>query len=279
MTEVFDGDRGKADQYDDRGQHVNLVAHPFVTLAEREPEERHPTAPKHAAGDVERDECGRAHSGHAGHDRSKSAHKWYKPGEYNGFRPIAFEELVRLGDVFWVENTRFGFVEQFWADSPPEEVADLVPEHRRHDYAENDQHDVGVDYVGSHQQASSEEQGIAGEEEPEEQPRFGEHDKEQSDRAVVVDQLARVEPEGEEAHEAERLVLPKPKAEDAASGSRRPFRSRANPLDHVFGEAQFAVLMLVQQTGHAFRRAGTARPFRIDTVHTIGSTGTLKAGA
>ena len=61
---------------------------------------------------------------------------------------------------------------------------------------------------------------------------------------------------------------PKPKAEDAASGSRRPFRSRANPFDHVFGEAQFAVPMLVPQTGHAFRRAaGTARPFRIDTVH------------
>ena len=94
-----------------------------------------------------------------------------------------------------------GPAEEAPPDTAAEQVPELVARHRGDRGAGHHEGDVQVDGpgpVGRRQQSGGDEQGVAGQEEPEEQARFGEDHRHHPGHAECVDQVGRVKP----AHQA-----------------------------------------------------------------------------
>ena len=109
---------------------------------------------------------------------------------------MRLEEVLRALHVLLFEQSRIGPAEQRGADAAAEHITDLVAEDRGDEAAHEQDGQVETGLVLGGQQARGEEQRVAGQEEPDEQPRLGEDDQQQADRGPgpePVDDLLGVE--------------------------------------------------------------------------------------
>jgi MFS family permease len=159
-------------------------------------------APQRPADDVVHHEDAVVHLAHPGDDRGEGAHDRHEPRQHDRARAVLLEEGVPLGDVLLLEPPGVGSPEQRRSDLASEQVADLVTGDRGERDQEADQPErvVEVAPVGD-EQAGREQQRVAGQEEPDQQPGLGEDDDEDAEQAEGGDQLLRVQEVGAEGRQ------------------------------------------------------------------------------
>lgn len=189
----LDRDRHHRDQHDQDEDHLDVLVHE-VDLAEGRTEQRHPDAPEHAPDDVERDERAVVHPAHTGDDRREGPHDGHEAGQHQRLRAVLLEELVGLLDVLLLEEAGVRALEERGSHLPAEEIADLVTDDRRQGDQDADQPQRVLQVARRHQQTRGEQQGVAGQEEADQQPGLGEHDEQEAGQPEGVEQIIRVQP-------------------------------------------------------------------------------------
>src|ERR671911_1926123 len=181
-----------------------------VDLAQEVAEQRDADRPQEAADHVERDERAVVHARDTGDDRGERAHDRDEPGQDDRLGAVLVEEGVRLLDVLLLEEARVGAAEDRRARPAPEQVADLVAGNRGHERADEQEPEREVQRLVDARRARCQEPGreqqrVAGQEEADQQPRFGEDDGEDAPETDVVDQALRVEEAPSGQHSSEHL--------------------------------------------------------------------------
>jgi hypothetical protein len=184
-----DRDEGKGDYHGDNREEV------CVDVGDHRPE--HVTqqddadGPEQAADQVEGDEGPVTHGPDTGNDRGKRSDDGDKSRQDDRLGPVTLEKLLGLVDVFLFEESGIGTTKQRWAHFLPEGVADLIARHGGHEAACQDHRQAQG--ALSCEKSRGEQEGVAGQKEPDEKSRLGKDDDEQADGAEGDQELLGIE--------------------------------------------------------------------------------------
>ena len=170
-----------------------------IGRAERVAEHRDADGPEQRADHVVESERAAAHRADARHHGRERAHDRHEAGEHDGLRAVTVEERLGALDVLLFEQARVRAAEEPGPEPVADRVADLGPDDRGDEAADDDERDVEV--ALRCEQPGGEQQRVAGEEEADQQPGLGEDDQPEPDLAVGaqrVDDVLGIEAEAED---------------------------------------------------------------------------------
>lgn len=145
-------------------------------MSEKESEQDERGSPERSPDEVEDREQSPGHPSNAGSDGGKGADHRNESGERHRDGAESFEETLSARDASAAEEAGFSPVKDGRTGASSDDIAELVAESRC-DYHEGDNQPERLnDHAAEHQHTGEEQQRIAGQKEPYEQPRFGEDD-------------------------------------------------------------------------------------------------------